>query len=189
MKCKILYSLFFNLSLACCFGQDIQPAPSDKAVIYFARVSSLGFAINFTYFDSTVIIGRFNGTSYIRYECEPGSHLFWARSENKDFVEAEVEAGKIYLIEAAPQMGGIKAGVSLIPVGPADEKRVKKILKLIRKKEPESFTNEELEKESNKFKDIIEKGLEKYNKERGNAKKILRLEKTMHINPNDFKEE
>jgi len=189
MKRETLNTLLFLWSSVLCFGQDIQPAPENKAVVYFARVSSLGFAINFTYFDSATVIGRFNGTNYLRYECEPGKHLFWARSENRDFVEAEVEAGKIYFIEAAPQMGGIKAGVSLIPVGPADEKRIKKIVKLIKKKGPETFTKEELEKENNKFKDVIEKGLEKYNGEKGNVKKIQRLEKTMHINPNEFAED
>lgn len=92
-------------------AQGIQPPPPDKAVVYFVRSSSAGFAINFSYFDSTRLIGIFAGKGYFRYECEPGFHLFWARSENKDFVEAEVEAGKIYLIEAISQMGWVKAGL------------------------------------------------------------------------------
>lgn len=182
MKRKIFNTLLFIVNSVLCFGQDIKPAPEDKAVVYFARVSSMGFAVNFTYFDSATVIGRFNGPKYLRYECEPGKHLFWARSENRDFVEAEVEAGKIYFIEAAPQMGGIKAGVSLQPVDSTDEKTIKKILKLLKKKDSESFTPEELAKETRNFKDVIERGLEKYDQEKGNAKKIQRLEKTMYIN-------
>lgn len=73
-------------------GQEIPPAPADKAVVYFVRTSGLGFAINFTYIDSVTLIAKANGTNYVRYECDPGNHLFWARSENRDFVEAELEA-------------------------------------------------------------------------------------------------
>src|SRR5262245_4332351 len=108
------------------FAQGITPAPDDKAVVYFVRTSSLGFAINFSYFDSTKLIGRFNGPKYIRYECAPGAHLFWGRSENRDFVEAEVEAGKIYFIEAIPKMGAMKAAIQLEPVDPNDPKKMEK---------------------------------------------------------------
>lgn len=71
--------------LLCSFyssAQSLTPAPTGKAVVYFVRPSLLGFAINFSYFDSTALIGRFNAPKYIRYECDPGPHLFWARSEN-----------------------------------------------------------------------------------------------------------
>jgi hypothetical protein len=183
MKKKILIVVVLIINSVFCPGQDIQPAPEHKAIVYFVRASSLGFAINFTYFDSAAVIGRFNGPKYLRYECGPGKHLFWARSENRDFVEAEVEAGKIYFIEAVPQMGGIKAGVKLLPVDPTDEKTMKKILKLLDKKKPQSFTTEELEKETINFKDVIERGLEKYSEEKAGGKKILHLEKAKHFVP------
>jgi hypothetical protein len=177
MKRRILGALLLIMSSFFCAGQEIKPAPEDKAVVYFARVSSMGFAVKFTYFDSATVIGGFNGPKYLRYECAPGKHLFWARSENRDFVEAEVEAGKIYFIEAAPQMGGIKAGVSLQPLDSTDEKTLNKISKLIKKKDSESFTPEELEKETVNFKEVIERGLEKYNQEKGNAKKYNALKR------------
>lgn len=151
----------------------------DRAVVYFARPSSLGFAINFSYFDSTKLIGKFNGPKYIRYECEPGIHLFWARSENRDFVEAEVEAGKIYFIEAIVKMGALKAGVELLPVDPNDEKRMKKILKLIGKKPSESFTVSELEYDRDTG--VISRGIEKYKKEKEEGKINSRLEKSMYF--------
>ena len=164
-------------------AQEIAPAPDDKAVVYFIRASSMGFAIKFTYLDSASVIGRFNGPKYIRYECAPGHHLFWARSENRDFVEAEVEAGKIYFIEAMPQMGALKAGVHLKPVDPTDEKTLKRILKLMKKKKPESFTREELEKETERASEIIERGLERYQQEKEGQKPITRLENSMAIDP------
>jgi len=105
--------LIIFLSFIPLFGisQIIEPAPSDKAVVYFVRPSTYGWAINFTFFDSTQVIGRFNGGKFLRYECEPGDHIFWARSENKDFVSANLDPGKIYLIEAIPVMGVVKASV------------------------------------------------------------------------------
>jgi hypothetical protein len=155
MKKSLLIFTILFFTYFFCAAQVIPPAPSDKAVVYFVRTSSLGFAINFSYFDSTRLIAKFNGPKYFRYECEPGSHLFWARSENRDFVEAEVEGGKIYFIEAVPKMGGIKAGVALVPLNPNDEKKMDKVLKLLNKKSPETFTEEEIAKETDSFDGVI----------------------------------
>ncbi len=142
MKKQVLLIIPFFLIALSVIGQNIEPAPSDKAVVYFTRTSSLGLAINFSYFDSTKLIGVFNGPKYIRYECEPGRHLFWAKSENRDFIEAEVEAGKIYFIEAFVNMGAIKAGVDLQPVDPNDARMMKKIFKLMNRKPSVWFTEE-----------------------------------------------
>lgn len=180
MKKYILTIAVYLFNIVASPAQEIIPPQNDKAAVYFVRVSSLGFAINFSYFDSTKLIGKFNGPKYIRYECEPGLHLFWARSENRDFIEAEVEAGKVYFIEAVPQMGGIKAGVQLRPVDPTDEKKMGKIMKLVKKKSSESFTAEELSKETKEMEEVIARGLEKYKEEKEKGKKTERLEKSMY---------
>lgn len=174
----ILVLLFMISSTTLC--QEIPAAPADKAVVYFARTSSIGFAINFTYFDSAIVIAKLSGTNYVRYECTPGSHLFWGRSENKDFVEAELEAGKIYFIEVIPMMGVLKASILLNPVDPSEEKVMKRILKLLSKKVAEQIIPEEQEKETAAFQDVIAKGLEKYHQEKDRGQKISRLEKNMY---------
>jgi hypothetical protein len=180
MKILFILILLSSGTLLISKAQTIEPAPADKAVVYFVRTSTMDPLINFTYFDSTKFIGKFNGPKYIRYECEPGTHLFWARSENRDFVKAEVEAGKIYFIEAAVKMGAMKAAVELIPVDPKDEKQMAKIFKLMNKKPSESFTTDELAAGAKDTKDHMEKGLVKYNEEKGKAKGgSVRLEKTM----------
>jgi len=180
MKKPILL-LAFLLASWISFGQGVSPAPEDKAVVYFARPSSLGFAINFSYFDSTKLIGRFSGTKYIRYECDPGRHLFWGRSENRDFIEAEVEAGKIYFIEAIPAMGALKAAIQLEPIDPNDSKKMEKILKLINKKASVSFTEAELEADKKELGDVIERGLEQYKEDREKGKHVpLKLDKSMY---------
>lgn len=184
MKKKYLLAISLLVITLSVFGQTPEPAPADKAVVYFVRTSSLGFAINFSYFDSTKLIGVFNGPKYIRYECEPGKHLFWARSENRDFVEAEVEAGQIYFIEAIVKMGAIKATVGLDPVDTNDKKRMERIFKLLDKKPSESFTEDELASETKRLQDAIDKGMEKYIEEKNKGKVAAQLTPSMNYKTN-----
>jgi hypothetical protein len=179
MKKLVIFLCILFTGTLFCSGQNIAPAPADKAVVYFVRTSSLGFAINFSYFDSTKLIGKFNGPKYLRYECEPGHHLFWARSENKDFIEADLEAGKIYFIEATPKMGMVKAGVELKPVDPKDEKKMEKVMKLLTKKTSETFTAEELALETKNMEEVVTRGMEKYKEDKEKGKSAGQLHKNM----------
>jgi hypothetical protein len=77
-------------------------------------------------------------------------------------------------------MGGIKAGVALVPLDPNDEKKMDKVRKLLNKKSPETFTEEEISKETNSFDGVIARGMEKYNDDKVKGNKIPRLEKTMN---------
>ncbi len=175
---RLFTVLFINTII--CVGQDIKPAPADKAVVYFVRTASVGMAINFSYYDSARLIGKFKAPKYIRYECKPGVHLFWARSENRDFVEADLEAGKIYFIEALPKMGAMKARVQLVPLNPNDQKKMDKAIKLLTKKSSESFTPEELEIETKNSPEAISSGLEKYREDKAKGTINLKLEKSMY---------
>lgn len=155
------------IALAACLlatiaGAQSFTAPSaGKAVLYFLRPSGFGGLVNFSFFDSAQVIGRISGEKYLRYECEPGTHIFWARSENRDYLAAELQPGEVYLVEAVPQMGGIKAGVQLRQIDPADEKKMKQVLKLLAKREPKSYTAEELTALADDLADVIQRGLEK----------------------------
>ena len=165
-------------------GQDETNA-DEKATVYFVRASSLGAVINFALSDGEQVIGRINGMKYMRYECEPGKHLFWARSENKSFVEAELEPGKTYLIDVIPQMGGIKAGVALMPVDKSNYK-LKRIQKLVSKKEPVSFDANELAKLQSKFTEVIERGMSRYEKRKAKDGTIRILSSDMTIDHQDL---
>lgn len=168
MKIYIL-SLFLllGLSFSKSFGQiNVPPPAAGKSAVYFVRTSNMGMAINFSYFDSLQLIGRFAGPAWIRYECEPGHHLFWARSENRDFVEAELEAGKVYFILADVAMGGIKAQVDLIPVNPKiDTKIMGRINKLINKSAGEHFSEEELARDRADLEKAVERAMITYAEE------------------------
>jgi len=78
---NFLFPLLSLLLFSFTTGNEIAPPAEGKAVVYFARTSSLGILINFSYFDKDKFIGKFHGHGYIRYECEPGEHLFWAKGD------------------------------------------------------------------------------------------------------------
>jgi hypothetical protein len=179
MKQAFILILALTISTLCT-GQNLEPAPNDKAVVYFVRTSSMGFAINFSYFDSTKLIGRFNGPKYIRYECDPGKHLFWARSENRDFIHADLDAGKIYFVEAVPTMGAAKAAVMLLPIQAGNPKKMKPILKLLNKKPPVSFSEAQIAAETIELADAVQRGMERYAVEKAKGKKNMQLKKDMH---------
>ena len=181
---KILFLIILGAITTMVNGQDETNA-DEKATVYFVRASSLGAVINFALFDGEQVIGRINGMKYMRYECEPGKHLFWARSENKSFVEAELEPGKTYLIDVIPQMGGIKAGVALMPVDKSNYK-LKRIQKLVSKKEPVSFDANELAKLQSKFTDVIERGMSRYEKRKAKDGTIRILSSDMTIDHQDL---
>ncbi len=175
--------LFIKSSLI--FSQKTNSIEKKDAIVYFTRASSLGALVNFTYFDGDSPIGRFNGPKYIKYQCKPGKHLFWARSENKSYVEADLEAGKIYLIDVIPQMGIVKAGVKLLPV---DKKRykLKRIQKLVTKKESMKFAEQELVALKQEMESVIKRGLAKYEQMKSKGQTISELTKEMTILDQDF---
>ena len=170
-KIIITVCLFFSLIG---FTQDLKQPSEGKSMVYFTRSSALGMLINFKYFDGENYLGKFNYGKYLAYECEPGKHLFWVKAENFDFVEAELEAGKIYIIDAEPQMGAFKSGVKFVPFDNnpesyKDEKKYQKKKKLIVDsilKNKEYTLSEEDYKDEKKYDldDVIKKGIEKYNK-------------------------
>ena len=147
-------------------AQKFTKAPDDKSVVYFVRSSSMGFAINFKYFDNDKIIGKFSGKGYIMYECEPGQHIFWAASENADFIIADIEPGKTYMVEVAPKMGGIKARVKLYPISPDDKKAIKNAWKVVEKKSPEEFSDEKTTEFNTEYPDYIQPKLDKFSEKK-----------------------
>jgi len=173
----ILFCISITSSASC---QVITPAPSDKSVIYFVRTSVLGSAINFSYFDSTKLIGRFNAGKYIRYECNPGKHLLWARSENRDFIEADLQPGKIYFLKANPRMGLAKAQVYLEQVDPNNPKEMKNILKLMAKRPSEQFTEAKLIEDSKDLQKVIERGMAEYAKDKLRGIEFTYLEQSLY---------
>nr|WP_321237049.1 hypothetical protein [uncultured Psychroserpens sp.] len=157
---------------------NIEPPAEGKSVIYFMRTSSLGAIMNFRFFDNETYLGKFGGVNYLRYECEPGEHIFWVKAENTDYLEANLEANKVYFVETNAVMGAFTVGVKYKLVDYDHKRQFKKrIKKLLAKKGPKTFSKEELEEGQEKFKTIIEQGLETLKRKQNRDKKLKRIEK------------
>ncbi|MBL7846111.1 MAG: hypothetical protein JNL40_01490 [Cyclobacteriaceae bacterium] len=174
----LLLMFLCSLSLR---AQEFKPPAKGMSVIYFVRMQAGALSMaDFYFFDTDKLIGYFHGAKYLRYECAPGEHMFWARSENRDFITANLLKDKIYLIEAVPVLGAMKDGVQFDFLDMNDSvirERLKKILA----KEPVTLTDEKRQKKSEELKDPIAKGLAKYKEEVAAGKKMLRIEKEMFI--------
>ena len=141
MKNILFISLFIFISFPV-ISQSFDPAPQDKAVVHFVRTVKGGFGslANTFMFDSEEAIGMLSYRNYIRYECEPGEHLFWAIRSNissitftyyKSYIRANLDPGKIYLMEVRLQVEGI----DMEPVNPSvDEVRVSRIKAVLNNK-------------------------------------------------------
>ena len=115
------------------------------------------------------------GANFIRYECEPGEHLFWARSNYNNFLVANLEADKIYLIEAV-----VTDGVRLKAVKiKQDPKRFVRVEKQINNSDGITTTPEEAAKENERLKNVIEEAKKEYDEKVAKGRPIERLEKDM----------
>jgi len=153
----IILASFSNI-----FAQGFTPPSDGKAVVYFTRLNSIGAAVSFEYFQNDKYIGIFKGKNYMRYECEPGEQLLWASTENKEFVSAELEAGKTYIVVVKAVMGAMKARVKLQPITENDKEDFDDAKKLILSEAPVEMSESDIEKKNEKLKDFITDKLERY---------------------------
>ena len=155
-----LFALLVLSSYSTLFAQGFQPPPEGKAVVYFTRLSSAGFAIGFDFYDGESYIGSFAGRNYLRHETDPGEHLFWASSENFDFLTAELEPNGIYVVVVDVEMGIAVARVGLSPID-GKHRLFAKAKKLVDKKGPKTMSEEQLAPNPSRT-DYIQDKLKKY---------------------------
>jgi hypothetical protein len=146
-------------------GQGFKPPEAGKAVVYFVRVSSYGYAVTFEFFHQDKYIGAFKKVNYMRYECEPGEQLFWASSENKEFLTSELKPGGTYLVIVDVVMGFWKAHVGLTPISVNDTDLFQRAKDVIKKKAPVEITEAQIQKMNKKLSDFIPEMLDQYEKE------------------------
>lgn len=144
------------------------PSPG-KSVIYFVRTNGSGYLINFRHFDYDKFIGKFAGAGFIRYECDPGEHVFWVGASNSSYVTANLEEGKIYVIETIPVMGMAYARVKIEIPNRMDSKKYAKQKKRIfaileDKKLDKTNSKDELYSTQSDYEKEIKRGLEIYQK-------------------------
>jgi len=157
------------------------PPAKGNAVIYFTRVSSFGGATKFEFFHNEEFVGVFKKKNYIRYEVKAGEHLFWVSSENKQFVKANLEAGKTYIVLVNIKVGAWKPQVGLEPqnvTDPTQEKELQRAIDLVNSKDPIITPQSVIDKTTKKLKSrgFIEGIMERYEKKwqyKANYVKIL----------------
>ena len=163
MKPKLLI-IALVLTFACftiTFSQGFQPPQPGKAVVYFARVTKMAYAVSFEFFHQDKYIGIFKGQNYMRYELDPGQQLLWASSENKEFVTCDLKEGGTYIILVDVIMGAMKARVGFNPITSTDD-RFQRAKDLIMEKAPIETPPDKIEKMNKKLAEFIPEQLRKY---------------------------
>lgn len=167
------------------FAQELKAPAEGKALIVFTRSALDAPIIKFSYFDGDRFIGKIGAGSYVAYECDPGKHIFWGKSENLDFLEADLEANQTYIVETKVKTGILKARIKLVPYGPKlkNAERFKESLlkRIARRKEVSAGLITDAEEAEEDLKATIGKGLTEYQKRKDKGKEIDILTRDMHI--------
>jgi hypothetical protein len=112
-------------------------------------------------------IGEVISKEYISYKCPSGKQLFWASTENKEFLTSDLNAGCSYVVLVKPVKwsGAWKVHVELLPLSNTDKENYPKALKLITSTPPNHFTQSEIDKMNLKLQSFIKINLSKYENE------------------------
>ena len=100
---------------------DPNPVPEPgKALVVFLRPSFYGGAISSSIYDapdgSTRFLGVMKQKDKVAVQMEPGAHRLMVVSENADFLDANLDAGKTYYVLVKARPGVWKARFSLVPI-------------------------------------------------------------------------
>ncbi|HEY9113416.1 MAG TPA: hypothetical protein VIN10_01870 [Bacteroidales bacterium] len=188
MKKQLYLFLLSSFILApfYCPAQGFYPPSSGKAVIYFVQVTSYGSTV-FEFFHYDRYIGYMKGKDYIRYECEPGENLFWASSENKEFLTADLKAGGTYLVIVDVVTGFWKNHVGFTPISENDTELFKRAKKVILNEPPFVTPQAKIEKENKKLQKFIAEELEHYENETKNKYNFRHISADMALSASAMK--
>lgn len=185
LKIFTIISIIAFSSISTILAQGFESPSKGKAVVYFVRINSLESMINFKYFDNDKFIGIFKGKNYLRYECSPGEHLFWASSERKYFITADLNEGGTYIVVVKSELGAISAAVKLYT--DEDEKRFKKAVAIINEKAPTVTDKSIIDSENTEMKEYIAEKLALYENEWKAIKNYPHISAEMAIPPEKMK--
>ena len=186
---KKLFTITILLLLASiynAFTQGFQPPAKGKAVVYFTRVNFMITSESeaFEFFHQDKYIGVFKGIQYIRYECDPGEQLFWASFNNYEFITADLEAGKTYIVMVDMIQGFTKIRIGLTPISTNNTKDFEKAKVLINKYAPTVTSGDKIANMNKKLEKFIVEKLEMYESTWKNRKNFKHLSSDMAIPDN-----
>ena len=143
--CSVFYFFLFSTFIG--LGQNLDTTENEMAVVYFFEMEDRPYIFGLVpLYDGQEPIGMLPWAHYIRYECPPGEHLFYSISdENKSFIEAEVLAGKVYIIEVYIRPGHVPSYFTtdrarMKPVDPTQKLfDIERYRKVVQKKRTKHF--------------------------------------------------
>ena len=97
-------------------GIDVPAPPPDKALIVFLRPQSRGHSVHASIYDGEEFFGFVQTDTCFLYEAEPGEHDFMVIGETANFMDADLEAGRIYFVQVKIKIGMAKARFVFSPV-------------------------------------------------------------------------
>lgn len=160
-------------------SQNVVKPSEGKSIVYITRSNGAAL-INFRVFDKDLFIGSLEYGDYFIYECDPGQHLFWASSENRDYLEANLEANKVYVIDLEARIGAFVAAIAVIPQNPNEKRHKKKFYNTIKREDSVFKFQSELTSEGKE--NNIKIALEKYKDlKENNSSKIMVLTPDMNF--------
>jgi len=164
-------------------AQTLKKPAEGKSLVYIMRsVNLAGGGLNFRIYDKDKFLGALPSRAYFIYECDPGEHLFWAASENRDFVEANLEANKTYVIDLKSKVGVFIAAVSVEPYQPDNKRHVKRVKRVLAKHINANIVTAD---KSDEKKENVANALAAYNKIKGKEySKIKKLLPNMNFKNN-----
>ncbi|MCK9617795.1 MAG: hypothetical protein M0R21_08150 [Lentimicrobiaceae bacterium] len=161
------------------FGQGFQPPANGKAVIYFVSLKKK--SCTFDYFHQDKYIGFFGKNNYMRYECDPGKQLFWASSETKDFVTADLKAGDTYIVTVDMVIGFWRNNPKLTAIS-AKHELFAKAAALIKSKKPVVTPDAKIEARNQELKvEFIPNILSIYENDWKNSRTYTHISQDMSI--------
>jgi hypothetical protein len=100
-------------------------ANADDVVVVFMRPSGMAFDFQTEVFDLTdtdteALIGILAAKKKLAYRTTPGNHRFMILGQNAEFMDANLQAGKVYHVLAMPGPGTGKPWFAFKPVHVAD---------------------------------------------------------------------
>ncbi len=93
----------------------------EYAVVNFVRSSIMALGVKALIWDGETLVGELAPRKYIQYKATPGKHLFMAKSEQWMYLNANLAAGKQYVVKAEAEPGGYSAVIELKPVLPFEK--------------------------------------------------------------------
>jgi len=102
-------------------GASFHTPPPDRAMVVFMRPSKKGHGISSIVYDEDTFLAVVMSETHVVYLTNPGRHRFMIVSEAADFLDADLEGGKIYYALVQARMGAWKARFSLFPFTPRHE--------------------------------------------------------------------